>query len=100
MVQPSRTIATTASVDHAPVRQAKQKRVPGDTFAPVPAHGFPPARQFAPVFKHALTRRERPHRKHTLPVDRRPPYDHSPHTVSLTDIGASIRVQIYRCIIL
>lgn len=51
----------------------KEKRVPGDTFAPMPAHSFPPARQFAPVFKHALTRRERPRREHIFPVtdDRR-----------------------------
>jgi transposase len=37
-------LATTTAVDHAPIRQTKNERVPLDPGTSMAAHGFPPAR--------------------------------------------------------
>jgi len=91
MVQPSRTVAAAAAVDHTSIRQREQERVSIDAVASMAAHGFPPACQFTPIFKHALTGLELAHREHTLSMNRRLPDDHPPHTVPLTDTRAKYR---------
>lgn len=90
VIKPSCAVATAAAVDDPPVRQTKKERVSLDAFTPVSANGIAPRSDFTLVFKHALARREWSHRKHALAMNWRPPDDHTPHAVLLTDIRISI----------
>ena len=91
VIEPARTIAATAAVDHPPIRQPEKERMSFDAFTPVTAHRISPRGDFTLVLKHTLARREGTHGEHAFAVNWRPPDNHAPHTLSFPDVSASIR---------
>jgi hypothetical protein len=82
VIEPARTVAAAAAVNHASIGQAEQERMPGNAFPPVAANGFAPRGDFTLVLKYALARRERSYRKNAPAMNRGLPDNYAPHSAS------------------